>query len=166
MMPRAYVIHRTRDRLRLRVREKRQDPEYFEEVRARLALVTGVERVRVNSTTGSIVLLHPEASFDEIALGLSQLDLFKFDSHPEPAISALNQFQAEVTRINQFINQGTAGIVDLKTVAVIVFVLLAIRQMQRGSLFGPALPLLWNAVDLALRFRKEQPPEPETVPES
>lgn len=161
MMPQAHIIHQTRNRVRLRIREKRQDPEYFEAVRARLASVQGIDKVRVNSATGSIVLLHPDTTFDEIASGLWQPDLFEFAAGPERATSALAQLQGGITKINQAINQSTAGVADLKTVAVIALVLLAIRQIMRGSLFGPALPLLWSALDLALRFNKEQQPEPE-----
>ena len=168
MMPRAHVIHQTHNRVRLRIREKRQHPGYFEAVRARLASVEGIDRVRVNSTTGSIVLSHPEAPFDEIAAGLRQPDLFEFVAGPEPAPSALAQLQSGVTKVNQVISEGTAGVADLKTVVVIVLVLVAIRQMKRGSFFGPALPLLWSALDLALRFKKDTqpPPEPEPAVES
>lgn len=168
MTPRAHIVHQTRNRVRLRIREKRQDPEYFEEVRERLASVTGVSEVRVNSNTGSIVLLHPRKSFEEIAPGLQQPDLFEFFAGPEPEISALAKLQTGMTKLNQVINQGTAGVADLKTVAVIVLVALAIRQIRRGSLIGPALPLLWSALDIALRFKKEQPaaePETQAIPE-
>jgi len=161
MTPRAHIIHQTHHRVRLRIREKRQDPEYFEQVRERLASIDGIDRVRVNSNTGSIVLLHPETSFEEVAPGLWQPDLFEFVAGGEPAVSALGQLQSGVTKINQVISQSTAGIADLKTIAVIVLVLLAIRQIKRGSLFGPALPLLWSAIDLSMRFRKDQSPDPE-----
>ena len=35
---------------------------------------------------------------------------------------------------------------------VIAAVGLALRQMFRGELLGPAMPLLWSAIDLAIRF--------------
>jgi hypothetical protein len=172
MTPRAHIVHQTRNRVRLRIREKRQDQEYFEEVKGRLASLKGVGEVRVNSNTGSVVLLHPGKPFEEIAPGLQQPDLFVLFAGPEPEFSALTKLQTGIAKVNQIVSQGTAGVADLKTVAVIVLVALAIRQIRRGSLIGPALPLLWSALDIALRFKKEQQaaeteteanPEPDTA---
>ena len=84
MLPRAYIVHQVRGRLRLRIREKRQDVEYFQRVCARLETLDGVTEVNFNSNTSSLLILHPELPFEELEPALVSLDLFQLMSAPEP----------------------------------------------------------------------------------
>jgi hypothetical protein len=148
----AYIVHQIPGRVRLRIRDKRQDQAYFEELCGRLEPLDCVEDVRVNCNTGSIILRHPNKSYAEVETELRQLKLFEIAEGPEPETPALRPLLSGISRIDQVIREESSGVANIRTVVIVVAVLLAIRQFRRGELLGPALPLLWNALALAGRL--------------
>ena len=54
----AYVVHRTANRLRLRVPARKLDHSYFQGLKARLAGFPGVRSVEANPLTGSVLVEH------------------------------------------------------------------------------------------------------------
>ena len=148
----AYIVHQTPGRVRLRIRERRQDQAYFDELRAQLQSLDCIEDVRVNCNTGSIILRHPDSSYAEVETALLQLKQFDIAEGPEPETPALKPLISGITRIDQIIKEESSGIANLRTLVIVAAVVLAIRQFRRGNLLGPALPLLWNALELAWRF--------------
>ena len=151
MVPRAYIVHRLPGRLRLRIRDRRQDPDYFAAVRRELEAVPGIDSVRVNGNTGSILLLHPQVPHAQLASRLRELELFELAVGPEPAVPALASVRSMISELNQAVDSGSSGGVDLRALVVLAGLAIAIRQMMRGELLGPALPLLWSVAELAMR---------------
>ncbi len=148
----AHIVHRIPGRVRLRIRNKRQDQAYFAELLGQIQSLDCIEDVRVNSNTGSIILRHPERPYAEVETALQQLKLFDIAEGPEPETPALKPLISGISRIDQIIKEESSGIANLRTLVIVAAVLLAIRQFRRGNLLGPALPLLWNALELAWRF--------------
>lgn len=148
----AYIVHRIPGRVRLRIRDKRQDQAYFEALCRQLQPLDCIEDVRANCSTGSIILRHAETPYAEVEAELRQLQLFDIAEGPEPETPALRPLQSGLSRIDQLIREESSGITNLRTIVIVAAVLLAIRQFRRGELLGPALPLLWNALELAGRF--------------
>jgi hypothetical protein len=151
MTPKAYILHQVPGRIRLRVKEKRQDWSYFEEARRRLESLSGIAEVRVNATTGTILLLHPQRPFGTLEPQLRGLELFDLREGSEPETPALAPVLKGISTVGQAIDGETSGSIDLRTLLFVALVLLAVRQMMRGDLLGPALPLLWNALEMILR---------------
>ncbi|MEN8165987.1 MAG: HMA2 domain-containing protein [Pseudomonadota bacterium] len=154
MLPRAHIVHQLRGRLRLRIREKRQEPEYFEELLNRLQSVTGVSEVRVNQTTGSLLLLHPELPYAELEAQLNELELFEIVATPEAKGSALNPVFAGFSWLDQAISEESIGHFDLRSLVFIGLVGLAAHQMYRGNITVPAIPLLLSALSLADQIKR------------
>lgn len=164
MPPVVSIVHQVRGRVRLRVREKRQDDPYFEETRTILEALPGIEQVTFNSTTGSIVLQHGLHDNDELLTRLSGSGLFEFNDSIEPTGPAIESLRSSLYGIGSLVKAGTAGSVDLRTVAFIAMMGLTLHQVLRGQVLGPALPMLWNAFSLIDRNTKTQPepgPDPE-----
>lgn len=151
MPERAYIVHQTRGRLRLRIKSKRQDQAYFDELCSRLEALDGIETVRANSNTGSIILRHPESDFSEVENELRRLALFDLAEGPEPETPALRPLVSGIFGLDQILKEESAGVLNLRTLTVVAVALLAIRQIRRGALLGPALPMLWSALELALK---------------
>ena len=149
--PSAYVVHRTRERLRLRIREKRNDAEYFEQVHRELARTCDDVDVRINPTTGSVLLIHPEIDSAQLHARLSELESFHVFEGPEPGTPALTPLAAGISRIDHAISESSGGAADLRTLLFIGIMALAMRQLMRGQIMVPALALVWNAFDLAAR---------------
>lgn len=154
MLPRAYIIHQARGRLRLRIREKRQDLDYFQAVCAQLESLAGVTETRFNGTTGSLLLLHPELLYVELEPQLKELALFELVDGPEPKSPALNPVFAGFSWIDQAISEGSAGNVDLRSLAFIGLIGVAAQQLYRGNIAGPAIPMLLSALSLAQQINQ------------
>ena len=152
MAPCAYVVHQIRCRLRLRIKDKRNDYPYFEAVRRELDLIPGVEEVRVNPATGTILLLHAEQSVGRLQHRLRQLDLFEIIDGPEPATPVLAPLTQGIAMIDQTLLDSSGGRVDLRAVAYIGLMAVTVHQIRRGQLLGPALPLIGQAFSLLNRI--------------
>lgn len=148
MLPSAHIVHQLHGRLRLRVREKCQDQEFFEEVRECLEGLSAVTEVKINCNTGSVLLLHPEASYPEVEAELRELRLFDLSDAPEPQTPALSPVLSGLSSINRALSSGSAGGVDLRTVAFVGVMALVLRQILRGQIIGPALPMVVMALNL------------------
>ena len=147
-MPNAQIVHQTRGRLRLQVREKCKHPDYFEAIRKQLEGLPGIDEVKTNSTTGSIILLHSLENNAELLKRLPQLALFEItDCHKQDA-DAFTPLRSGLTGIERLLRNGSAGSVDLRTMAFIGIMGLTLHQIMRGQVLGPALPMLWNAFSL------------------
>lgn len=105
---------------------------------------------RINSGTGSILLLHPSIPDAELETWLGENGVFELaDEPPAPTGRALAPLISVVSKLNRAISERTSGRVDLRTILFVVAVVLAIRQLARGEVLGPAVPLLWIALQLA-----------------
>ncbi len=149
MLPRAYIVHQVRGRLRLRIREKRQDPDYFQEICPQLESLAGISEVSFNDNTGSLLLRHPELPFTELGPRLSELGLFELVEGPEPKSTALNPVFSGFSWIDKTISDGSTGKVDLRSLAFLGLIGLSAQQIYRGNILGPAIPMLLSALDLA-----------------
>lgn len=152
MHPQAYIVHQTRSRVRLRLAEKRNDPDFFEEISDRLAAIPGIAGFQTRSTTGCIILQHPEQPWDELEPELRELGLFEITDLPETRGTALDSLQSGLSRINQIVAAGSEGRLDLRTLAYLGLMTVTITQAIRGQLLGPSIPLLFNAMSLIDRL--------------
>ncbi|MGB5260910.1 MAG: HMA2 domain-containing protein [Gammaproteobacteria bacterium] len=153
MTPCAYVVHQTRSRVRLRIREKRNDFEYFEAVRRQLDLLPGVGEVRINTVTGTILLLHSGQSCTQLLDKLRQLELFDFIDGPEPTASVLAPLSSGIAMIDKTLADSSGGRVDLRALAYIGLMAVTVHQIRRGQVLGPALPAIWQALSLLNRVK-------------
>ena len=148
MLPKALIVHKIRDRARLRIKEKRNDSEFFDQVRNQLTSISVITEVEINSATASILLLHPYSQWSEVETKLKELKLFEIVEHIEQE-PALAQVMSGISKFEKHISDISSGSIDLRTLAFIVLSILALRQIMRGEILGPGLTLLWNAMGLA-----------------
>ena len=66
MLPRAYIVHQIRSRLRLRIPEKCQDTDYFAMLEEQLSSLPLFSLVEVSPVSTSILLEHPLHSYDAV----------------------------------------------------------------------------------------------------
>jgi hypothetical protein len=149
MLPQAHIVHQLRGRLRLKIREKRQDPDYFSTLCSALEALDGVVEVSANPTTGSVVLRHPELPYAQLAPQLSALELFELQAEPPPQQSVLTPVFDGVAKLDEGLSAGTSGNFDLRTLAVIGMLGVGVYQLYRGNIVAPAIPMLIGALDMA-----------------
>jgi len=149
MSPRVRLVHRTRDRLRLRIPEKRKDLQYFLGLYDSLREIPGIADVEINPVTSSILLRFPCEVADSVFGTLYQIGLLSVDAeaHTSPR---------EPGPIGHFLSRQRTSVVDIRAVLLLFLVALAVHQIRRGVLLVPALSVLWYAYDLLISYRKER----------
>ena len=152
MLPSAYIIHQLANRLRIRIPEMRQDQAYFDSVGHQLQQLSVITDVTTSATTGSILIQHTSTSMDELLAIIERIGLFELTAEAAPATPALEPLMSSMSGLNRAISEGTAGSIDLRTVAITAVAGIAIHQLFRGNLAGPAIPLLISTFNLAQGF--------------
>jgi len=162
VLPSAYVVHRSRGRLRLRVPEGRNDAAFFDRVRSMLEATPGEVEVTLNCGTGSILLVHPTVPAETVDAWIENNDVFAISDGAPPPVRALEPIFSGVSKLDRAITSLTDGRADLRTVLFVVAVILAIRQLARGNILGPAVPLMWMALELAGRIARSVAEDEQT----
>lgn len=150
MATNAVIAHRLPGRVRLVIRERRGDADYFSDLSDRLGRYPNVRHTRVNPTTGSVALQFV-GSLEDMLRRADQEDLFlivegtKADRHPRArgrsATAPVNLVSGR--EINRMFMLGSA------------LVVVGVVQVLRGELFPPALSVFWTA---AAAFRLAERP--------
>lgn len=140
------ILHAIPGRVRLRIPQIKHDPSLPQEVRSRLTLIDGIERVEANGVTGSVlVFFHQERmqSFDSlVALSRALTSLFPdVNIHASEFASLLdaspngthaNGHQAAVQTdwlTSVFRHIGVHSAESLKTALPLVLFALGVRQL-------------------------------------
>jgi hypothetical protein len=158
MVPEAQICHQVARRLRLKVPMKKGEGSYFVQIQESLSRMEGIDYLKVNSTTGSIVV-HHTASMDEIAEYARAQKLFTLvEKVADPSKEA--SLARDATRIFRLIDAKVAGFFNgYMGLSELTFVLLmgsGLYQLLRGKLTAPLWHVaFWYALNIFLM--KNQP---------
>ena len=152
--PRAHIVHRLSDRLRLKIVEKRRDAAWFDEVAASLEQIPGVIQVESRPLSGSFLIRHEPD--DLLEQRLRQSGLFQFSDPTPPSAPVLDTLTDVVSRSDQALERRTGGRTNLRSLLILVLVALAILQTLRGRILVPAASLVIFAAQLALTARNRE----------
>jgi len=156
MKPVAQVIHQTRDRTRLRVPGKKRDDKFFSDIEEQLRKLQGIEEVKTNSLSSSVLLLHPDSEPQDTLNRVEKLKLFdSIDTTFEPKTAGLNP--ATITQGFSKLEDSFSAFTE-KEHTPFFFLLIGLAAMQaaRGQILGPAIPLLSYALELARSTQTNQ----------
>jgi hypothetical protein len=148
MLPRAYIVHQIRSRLRLRLPEKCQDADYFTSLENELSSLPLFSEVEVSPVSGSVLLFHPFHAPDTVKMELENLGLFQLIDTKPPAVSPMEAVTARIARTDSLINEISAGGLDFRTLAFLIAMVLTLQQAARGNFAGPAIPMFLTALGL------------------
>ncbi len=156
--PRAYVAHRARGRLRLRVPERRNDAGYFETLAAALRGVRGVREVSANPGTGSVVLRVEDDSEDGSLLGPAVREgLFELHEEPgPPRDTPLSGIARALSGVGASLQSRTEGRWDLSSLSFYALVGAGLYQLARGKFMPAGGALLITAINLVNREADRQ----------
>lgn len=151
--PIAYLIHRTRERVRLRVPGLRYDDEGFARLASDLAGLTGVRAVRTDPRTATALLRLDPTSSDDPLQRLAESGRLRLSPLRPPLSPSLSALRRVSDRVDEGVASLTGGMGDLRTLLFVLLIVLAVRQWSRGLLMSPALAILMYALDL-MRFER------------
>jgi hypothetical protein len=159
-LPSGHRIHVAPGRLRVRVPERRGDVAYFTRVLESLASCPGVEGLRANPTTASVLILHRDDP-STVERYAAEQGLFAVAPPvpPRPTADELSLALGGLTaEIDARLHRLTEGRVDARGAAVLAITGAALLQAGRGRLLPPAGTLLWYLADLLARTKPASPP--------
>jgi len=152
MIPPAYVAHRVPGRVRLRIPSQRGAPDYFARTGERLQDCPGVEWLRTDFRTGSIVIQHaPELDIFRIARFAEDGDLFRVGESGEHGTKMLRAASVQLAGLDAWLVEISRGRADLSSLLFVLLLCLATAQIVRGQILGSATAFLWYALDIARR---------------
>ncbi|WP_298819051.1 HMA2 domain-containing protein [Chloroflexus sp.] len=152
MVPQAYIVHQTGERLRLRIPARKGDAGFFMQVERDLAALPGVAYAEANPLTASVLLqYHGEVS--ELATMAATAGLFTLVPPAPPGETILDIVTDRVDRAEQFVRRVSNGVIDLDTLVLGVLIGASVVQIARGQVFGPASSLLATAATLIASHR-------------
>ena len=135
--PKAVVVHRTSQRLRIKVPSKKGVEEYFDAVGKRFARSKKVERIELNPSTGSILFTGPDIDMEAIAKFAAERDLFELQTTGAQRQTLAGTLSGSVGKVSKKVHQFTGGEIDLPGVAFVTLLSIGVVQILRGRFGAP-----------------------------
>jgi hypothetical protein len=145
MRPKAAISHSAYGRTRFRVESKRREDAFFARIAERLRRLDGVNQVEVNAATGS-VLVHHQLPLEELARRARQDSLFEVNNEPIERLS--DSVRRQFGTLDGGISRLTEGRLDLEDLALLLLIIVALRQLAAGQFAVPAVSAFWYAAAL------------------
>lgn len=149
MNPRGQVVHALPGRLRLRIPEHRNEPDYFAALEEQLGGCPGVTALRSNHRTGSVLVHHdPGHDMDAILRWAAEHGLFTTEGQPAPSPTLRAVAQRGLARLDLRLLDQSGGTTDTPSLLMVVLLVLTLVQAARGQVLGSASTMLWYAFTL------------------
>jgi hypothetical protein len=149
-MLQAHLVHAAPGRARIRIPAKRGDAFFFSELETWLKTCPGVSRIQINPRAAS-ALIHfsgMTAGLTEVARLARQHRIFKLDDKPPPLKTVAEIVAEQMGQANQLLSTGSRGHLDAQSIFFLLFLALGVKQLWRGNIMQPAIPMLWRAVEI------------------
>jgi hypothetical protein len=139
----ARIVHRTQERLRLRLPSRLHDLPFFLALYDDLRGQPEIDEVTINPATGSVLVWFPSVDADQI----------------EPALMRSGRLQLVDSDPGSEADGGRHGfyssINNMRALLFLLMVAVSIQQVMKGQLLAPALTLLLYVADLVAGIRLE-----------
>jgi hypothetical protein len=141
--------------MRIRIPEKRRDVGYFAWLVNAFDALPGIEGVKVNALTASLLLNHQSLSAERIGEFAEQQELFRITPQRDQSEEEVDhqhvvplsvRLTGGLQALDGQIRAHTGGQLDFWGVIFLLMVGLSISQMLKGNIFAPASTLLWYAL--------------------
>jgi hypothetical protein len=139
------IRHRTRFRSRLRLETPIDDVD-IKRLADELASVAGVTRAVVRPNTASVIL-ETGIPLDEVLTGIEERGIARVrDANRPPPIKQTLQFG--ILQADMAVKRRSQDAFDLRGAIATLLIVMAVVQMTRGRIAGPATTLLMSALSM------------------
>jgi hypothetical protein len=139
----ARIVHRTRERLRLRLPSRLHDLPFFLALYDDLRGQPEIDEVTINPATGSVLVWFASVDADRIESALTRSGRLQLVD-TEPGGEADGGRHGFYSSIN-----------NMRLMLFLLMVAVSIQQVMKGQLLAPALTLLLYVADLVAGIRLE-----------
>jgi hypothetical protein len=148
MPPHAYISHRTKGRIRIKIPSKKGGEEYFSLVNAHFAGFHRIERLEANPLTASVLFI-TEADAKEIADHAAEKGLFLLRTSNRHSTTLSRKIMGDFDRLNDGIKKLTGGDIDIPGIVFLGLLGTGIYQVSIGNLTAPAwYTAFWYAMNI------------------
>jgi hypothetical protein len=144
MAPTAYLVHRSRGRIRLRVPSRRRDLDYFLALYEQLRHEPAIDEVTMNPVTAGVLVLFDESRADDLPTALERSGLLALEREEDDALAVAAPSPHHVT-LN-----------DMRTIVFLIMTALSIQQLLKGQLLAPVVTMALYLVDWVAGMRIER----------
>jgi len=167
-LPEAFVAHVSHGRIRVKIPGRKNDRDYFSQLKKYLEPWPGIKKVQTNPLTGSVLVLHTLElkNLDDLKTMSDyseMLGLFKVAPPETSDTSVARSLAGGFAGLNQSVKGVTAGAVDLPTLGFFGLLGVGIWQMSRGDVAVPAITALWYASSILKGQLADEKKETPTV---
>ena len=134
------------DRLRIRIPEKRHDTGYFASLVNAFGALPGVEGVKANALTASLLLRHQAVSPERISEFAEQRALFRVAPQRDEVVPLSARLADGLQVLDDRIRAHSEGRLDFWGALFLLTVGFSIPQFAKGNISAPASTLLWYAL--------------------
>ncbi|MCU0567583.1 MAG: hypothetical protein MUF49_13415 [Oculatellaceae cyanobacterium Prado106] len=167
-----HIVSHTPGRIRLRLAHQYRKPEVMTKIAITLqSLVPEIEQTRINPQMGSLTIAYDPANrhLEDIWVTLHEMNIIAHDI-PVDKVPITNTVTHTVSLLNQQVNQLTEGSADLRFLAPLLLIGLALRQLlAKGDPRFKAVPwyaLVWYAFDTFMKLNPSSDlPQPQPIVE-
>ena len=146
MLPKAHTVHRTSDRLRLRIPDKKGDVNYFENLFKSMKRKTSFGALQVNAQTGSVLLVGKNIEMDPIAEYAREHGLFGLEPDFYAPAPLAHKIAAPIKSASSQVRNFTGGDLDLAGIVFLSLLGVGVYQLARGRFaFPPFYTAFWYA---------------------
>lgn len=157
MLPQAQVVHRTNQRVRIKIEERRADWGYFETVRQKLETLRSLEYVQVNPHAASVLIVGDGTALDNIASYAREEELFDLAKKAEAPVPMAQKIITPFLDVNRKMQSITGGEAGLGEAIFTGLVGVGIYQALRGRLqFPPWYTAFWYAFGIFTKSLMEK----------
>ena len=143
MLPRAFISHQSKGRMRIKVPSKKSDSRFLTKLKDFISGTDGVRSVELNPLTGSVLIIHDLEGTGIIDF-LKNSNLLSFQWLNKKG-NEMPGIQRRITDIYKSVNKqmmtSTGGELDISGFVFLALLGVAIYQMQQGHLGLESLPL-------------------------
>jgi hypothetical protein len=137
MLQQAAVSHRTADRLRIKITERRGDEEFFSALAQDLKDKFAYRAVTTNPLTGSVLILDPKIDIDAVSRFASENGYFELDTGTSVKPKAAHALVVPVRQVHRKIRDFSGGEVGLNELIFITLCLFGLYEILRGNAKSP-----------------------------
>jgi hypothetical protein len=152
-LPEGRIVHKSLNRLRIKIESKRGNYEYFSSLKDIFSKHFSFESITINSTTGSLLFVNDIIDTDVIAEWAEANTLFKVsESEKGPNLTAL-AITKPLGNADAWIKRFTGGDVDLPGMIFVSLLATGIYQLLRGKVTSPPwYTAFWYALGIFSKY--------------
>lgn len=133
MTPQAVVLHKTNDRMRLRIASRRRDISFFDMLDRKITDAFPSLSVQTNAVTGSLLLCGGSVELDDLAAFGRSNRLFELAADRIGKEAMTLSITTSMKSANQRIRQLTGERVDLPNALFISLLIFGVIELMRGN---------------------------------